>query len=291
MITDDSIFSLSASLQNLSELDLAYCKAVTSYGVQELKACTHMESITLAGCGLGDDIRLGFSNLKSINLKGLSALGDETIVNTVIGEQLEYLNVAEVDIGDDSIGHLIEVSLVRLEYLNLSWCEAITPASLSLFLSKLISLKVAKLRSLNLSDPCLSSLLDATSHLEVLDIARSEISDASVLHIARACPKLQVVNLCWSMIGDEGLKALLRSCRGLTSINLEGCKSLTPAIASYIPASASKNLMYLDLSWINCVSDEIVGAILKAFAGNIGFKVVDYYGDARCVYSPDLTMS
>ena len=73
------------------------------------------------------------------------------------------------------IAHLIRLDLGELTYLNLSWCESISHSSLASLFSQLSSLRVAKLRNMNITDVTLAALVSATSHLEVLDIARSEV--------------------------------------------------------------------------------------------------------------------
>jgi len=79
-------------------------------------------------------------------------------------------------------------------------------------------------------------------------------------------------------VSDVGLVAVLKACGSIERLDVQGCKRITEQVGCYVPEVAPPSLSWLDLSWVNSVSPQVVAKVLTEHA-NASLEVVDYYGD------------
>lgn len=145
---------------------------------------------------------------------------------------------------------------------------------------RLCSLK-ARCRSLDHTPRALQRLALACPSLMKLNLKQcgdTYASRASLEALADHCPLLRDVNLSWSNACDGGVGALAKKCASLELLDLVGCKALTPGLRPHLLQSTS--LSWVDLSWVDGITDRIAGAMVGPRPqGNPRLCVVDYYGE------------
>jgi hypothetical protein len=279
-ITDDGVWALAAHAHGLLELDVSYCSHITADGLRDIAKCPNLEVLRAPGTSVEEDFCLGLHGLTTLHLKGLSCLGDSTITGSIAtGGPLRYLNLAECGIADPSVHHLRDHT-PHLTYLNLSWCEDVSDAALQALCGELRELAVLKLRCMQVSDATVGMVARTCGRcIRSLDVGRGCLSDDGLFDIAKGCAGLTSLSVNWCEgVSDVGIAAMLQSCRAIERLDCQGCKRLTDKVSVYVPTLASPSLAWLDLSWVNSVSNNVVTTVLTEHP-NSELVVVDYYGN------------
>jgi F-box/leucine-rich repeat protein 2/20 len=213
---------------HLKEVDLSWCRHITSAGITMLaKECHSLERLSLAGCSLvNDDIFhhiVGFPLLRRLNLQLCKNITDDGI-------------------------KLLAMYCHHLRHVTLSGCHLLTDLSLC-YLSHRSSCIMG-----DTSNEDASSMRE-DSELQILEVAGcSFMSDYGFREIAKHCRQLRKLDLeecvqvtdislqcfgdflpqlgviilsCCDKITDQGFMALSMGCPLLSHIEVDGCSQLT----------------------------------------------------------------
>jgi F-box/leucine-rich repeat protein 2/20 len=131
------------------------------------------------------------------------------------------------------------------------------------------------MQCLDIEDRSIESMAQHCTNLTYLNLSRCNgISDVTLHALALHCPALQVLHVSWTTVTTEAVVLLLQKCCCLTRLSLQGCKSVLHDVAEHI--INAEHLVWVDLSWVNDISPELVADIV---ALKPGFCAIDYYGE------------
>lgn len=189
----------------LRHLDLSDCVAFDDFGLRTLGlSCGLLESLYLRRCSRVTDVGIKHIASHCHHLKELSTSDCFKVRDFSLKEiaknapGLKYLSVAKCPVSDTGIKY-IGRHCVRLKYLNVRGCEAVTDIGLAYVVQNCL-----KLRS--------------------VDIGKCDVTD-NVLHtIGIHCPQLKKLSIrgC-SKLSDEGIRSIATQCCNLQYFNVQEC--------------------------------------------------------------------
>ncbi|KAL1917721.1 uncharacterized protein VTP21DRAFT_3555 [Calcarisporiella thermophila] len=211
-INNYTLFTIAASCPRLERLNLAWCRGISSRGVEAV----------LRGC----------SRLRWLRLDGCITITDEMMLeNFCAPPELRFISLASTHVQDRGIEALAK-QCPKLVHLNLSGCRITDHAlrQLALHCPNLERLELAECRAL--TDEGFTFLALRCPNIHSLDLENCiEITDrtlqafAGLRRLSRLC-----LSYCEN-ITDEGVASVLRGCRDtLTAIELDNCASLTDSV-------------------------------------------------------------
>lgn len=184
MATDNCLAVAACRCNQLRELDISDCPAVTDVGLQLVSNCRYIEifraenCITLTDIGV-QSLALGCPFLRLASLSGCVAITDVGI--TGFGDmcqKLEHLDFCRCHVGDRGMFSLVPTA----------------------------------------SLPCRGCPL-----LREIVLSWTAVTDAGVEALAACCPQLEEINLFQTRVSDRGLRALVESCPQLRKLNIASC--------------------------------------------------------------------
>lgn len=272
-------------------LDLSFCTRLTDGGLAPLRDLPHLAKLNLDGVhrlsntGLCDLARAVVGSLRELSLDG------ESLTDRWLEQMLS--------------------SLPLLDALEISFCEALTDASLASLTRHKCNQrpwrKLALRKGFAFTDGAMMELLsagpkkvsagdDATDGgggLEELDLAECHaLGDLTGSSIGLNCPRLHtlVLSWCWG-ISDASALSVVSGCPNLVALRLVGLKGLTTGALSALPMCCP-NLLELDVRQCDYCEDDALGAISAGMdernAGNGRPRLVvrNYYGEVLRLASP-----
>eukprot|EP00210_Caulerpa_lentillifera_P004405 g4203.t1 len=180
LVGDSGLILLSKRLTNLIRLNVKYCYGLTSMGLSEISTLRKLKELNCSGCcGLRSDALFFIGQVSTLQILKLN-YSDSLLTNVqfcksneVIMGLAQHLNGLrrldmnlELDLNQTGFAEL--ESLVHLESLRLSGKQLTSKG----ILTSVGSLQ--KLKSLWISDSCLSSPLDALTQIQTLTIRVEE---------------------------------------------------------------------------------------------------------------------
>ena len=266
----------------VSRVDLSFCTRLTDAALVALSMLPHLAALNLDG------------------VHRLSNRGVYDLASTV-GRSLCELSLDGESLTDHWLQQLLSV-LPKLDSLEISFCEALTDASLaSLKQHKRrhrAFRKLALRKGFAFSDEAMMELLSApgscamghhgafASELQELDLAECHaLGDLTGIAIGEHCCNLRalVLSWCWG-ISDRSALAVLEGCSELVSLRLVGLKGLTTASLATLPVRCPK-LVELDVRQCDYIEDEGLAKISaesdekNAGSGRSRLVVRNYYGE------------
>ncbi|XP_020917467.1 F-box/LRR-repeat protein 7-like [Exaiptasia diaphana] len=200
-------FSLenNATYLKLLQLDLSDCVAFDDFGLRTLGlTCRMLETLYLRRCSRITDVGIKHIASHCHHLKELSTSDCFKIRDFSLKEiakntpGLRYLSVAKCPVSDTGIKY-IGRHCVRLKYLNIRGCDAVTDIGIAYVVQNCL-----KLRS--------------------IDIGKCNITD-NVLHtIGIHCPQLKKLSIRGCIkLTDEGIRSIATQCCNLQYFNVQEC--------------------------------------------------------------------
>lgn len=193
------------SFLKLRHLDLSDCVAFDDFGLRTIGlSCGLLESLYLRRCSRITDVGMKHvashcHHLKELSTSDCFKIRDfslKEIARNIPG--LKYLSVAKCSVSDTGIKYLGR-HCVRLKYLNVRGCEAITDVGIAFVVQNCL-----KLRS--------------------LDIGKCDITDSVMNTIGIHCPQLKKLSIrgC-DKVSDNGIKSIAAQCCHLQYFNVQEC--------------------------------------------------------------------
>lgn len=139
-VSDIDLQSFSLSLFNLQQLNLSYCSAITSAGLQHLSQLP-LQQLTLRSCEVSDvGLRhvAALLNLHKLDLAQCRQVTDEGLQHLKPLTKLQQLDLSGCHVADAGLQHL--TPLLSLQELNLSYCNNMTDSGLQ-HLGELLNLQ------------------------------------------------------------------------------------------------------------------------------------------------------
>jgi len=187
-----------------------------------------------------------------------------------------------------------------LRHVALDWCDDVDGATVVALCHRCPALEVLSCRCIDLTPAQVRSIATACPQLRDVDMDRcGGVDDEAAEVIVTHCTRLAALNVGWSMeLSHHGLQLLLTRLPQLTALHLVGCKGLaSPGLEEAVAAAAARRtggiaatvtaacapLRLLDLSWVNCVSPDVVSLLVAAFPHAC---IVDYYTEPHGAAHP-----
>jgi len=188
MASDNCLAVAACRCNQLRELDISDCPAVTDVGLQLVSNCRYIEIFRAENCTSLTDtgvqsLALGCPFLRLASLSGC---------------------IAVTDIGISGFGDMCQ----KLEHLDLCRCHVGDRGMFSL-------VPTARL-------PCRGCPL-----LREIVLSWTAVTDAGVEALAACCPQLEEINLFQTRVSDIGLRALVEGCPLLQKLNIASCFNVT----------------------------------------------------------------
>lgn len=206
-MTNANGFSLenNGTFLKLLHLDLSDCVAFDDFGLRTLGlTCGMLETLYLRRCSRITDVGIKHvashcHHLKELSTSDCFKIRDfslKEIAKNIPG--LRYLSVAKCPVSDTGIKY-IGRHCIRLKYLNIRGCEAVTDIGIAYVVQNCL-----KLRS--------------------IDIGKCNITD-SVLHtVGIHCPQLKKLSIRGCIkLTDEGIRSIATQCCNLQYFNVQEC--------------------------------------------------------------------
>ena len=214
-LTDDALIALSRSAPLLEELDVSYCRLITSnVGLKRM----------IDGC----------TRLKSLNLAGLLSVDDSII--SYIGQKeraLERLNISCCShVTSTGLRNYASHGPNRLEYFNASNCIAIDRTGLRPFIKASRNLVCLELASVDrMTDDVVVMVWQHLHSLRYLDLEEcTYIGDGSICKLRDWGPhvNLRVLSLSHvACITSDGLITVMQQCPYLRVLSIDNCHEIT----------------------------------------------------------------
>jgi hypothetical protein len=276
------IISTASFASTLTELDFSH-NIATRTGMESLGSASKLCVLTLSQMKDVEDFSPPvFTALSRLDVCGMSALSSSNICNLVAPSvrNLLELSLAESGISSSDFRNMTAdlVDPLLLEKIDLSWCEELSPESISNFASLCPGLTNLALQSTAMNSPHMQRIAINCRKLNVLNLSRcADIDDETLLCLADNC-SLASLDISWAPVGSVGLLVFLEKATELIVLCLQGCKTVGSDVMERFMgvSSVQKTLIlrFLDLSWVNICSEEHAKAISRAWPG---LYVVDYY--------------
>lgn len=270
----------------VSRVDLSFCTRLTDAALLSLSALPRLVALNLDG-------------VHRLSNRGLHGLA------TTVGTSLCELSLDGESLTDYWLKQLLS-GLPNLEALEISFCEALTDASLASLMQhkcrRRAFRKLALRKGFAFSDQAMMELLSAPSscarswapgqhsacapELQELDLAECHgLGDLTGIALGNHCCNLRklVLSWCWG-ISDASALAVVRGCPELVSLRLVGLKGLTTASLAGLPVCCP-NLVELDVRQCDYIEDAGLGKISaesdekNAGSGRPRLVVRNYYGE------------
>jgi hypothetical protein len=285
-------------------LDLSFCTRLTDAALASLSALPQLASLNLDG-------------VHRLSNPGLYSLANG------VGRSLRELSLDGESLTDHWLQQVLS-ALPLLEALEISFCEALTDASLGSLMRhkrRRPFRKLALRKGFAFSDEAMMELLSAPSCqpeqraresgldnepatatavglevLEELDLAECHaLGDLTGNAIGKHCRQLQnlVLSWCWG-ISDQSALAVVGGCPELVSLRLVGLKGLTTASLAALPVCCPK-LVELDVRQCDYIEDDALCLISagmdekNAGSGRPRLVVRNYYGEVLRLAQPGLS--
>jgi Leucine-rich repeat (LRR) protein len=220
-VTDLGLAHMGA-MGGLRTLDLSGCKRITGAGLTALAGLNHLNSLTLAGCGITSlPLLSGPVSLRTLNLSKcwrLTALNCSSLKNLTA---LRTLNLSRCT----GLATLALAYMANLERLDLSSCNSMTTIDLAP-LGNSESLRVVSLwRCMKLTNVTLAPLanleqLNLSHNYKLVAVDLNPLAHSAVLHTLD-------LSVCVSLTTLD-LTPLVSIPSQLVTVKLRRCNLLTP---------------------------------------------------------------
>jgi hypothetical protein len=274
-ISDLTLKALAVTCPMVELLDLGGLPSISAEGIKTLDALP-LRYLTLNGCKGVYDLHPTFESIRELRAEGLSIVPESTW-DFLLPKmpKLIYLQLGETTVTSATI-KLVAQRTLPLTSIDLSWCDSVDDDAIYQLSLHAPALTVCTLQCLNIDDRCIESMAHNCTGLQELNLSRcSGISDLSLHALALHSSVLQVLYISWTTVTTQAVIQLLQACEKLSLLSLQGCKSVTRDVAKHI--CNARNLSWVDLSWVNDLSPEIVADIART--RSVSFVALDYYGE------------
>jgi len=198
-LTDNDGLAHVAQLKKLKVLDLRGCMQVGDAGLEKIQGLTNLVDLKLRSYNVTDAGMEYVGKLTKLRYLAMEdcGIGDEGMKHLEGLDQLRVLNVMRTSVGDDGLAHFSDNKLVDL-----------------------------RLREAACFGPGLDGLVPSRKTLTYLDLSETLIDNDGLSHIT-PFTKLKTLILWNGSMDDEGI-AHLKGLVELETLDLQGCRSLTP---------------------------------------------------------------
>jgi F-box/leucine-rich repeat protein 2/20 len=239
-ITGEAFASENIRLENVTELDLSYCKNLTDDNLRVLlEKSPNLQTLKLDGIGItgeafvSDNIR--FENLTELDLEGCKNLTDDNL--RVLLEKSPNLQTLKLNYNYGITGAVFASENIRFENfieLDLSCCR---DDDLRLLLEKCRNLQTLKLNSYGIT-----GAVFASENIKFENFIKLDLS-------------------CCRNLTDDDLRLLLEKCRNLQTVKLYSFDITGQAFAS--DNIRLENLIELELSCCENLTDDKLRFLLE----------------------------
>jgi len=243
-VTDDALALIGTKLARLKALSLARCYRVTDAGVRHLCGLVELERIDLSRCvnvhheATLAELALACPLLRAVALSGLAGLVTVYSLSALaVAGRVEELDIEGASFASDGAVAQLE-SLVDLKAAR---CAGLVSCA-NWRLSRLRSLDLSGAASSMVDEASLQALAVHSPRLETLCMRNTAVSSAGLGALAALELRTLDVSGC-ANVDDDGLARLNQGCSVLVSLNLSGCKSVTPTGARALLSPRLRNLV------------------------------------------------
>jgi len=264
-LTDVSVRAIAngASQRTLRVVDLSFLTEITHEGLEHLSKLCALECISLKGCKQAEAFCLNCPKLTTLDLSLLDQLHGERIKSMLLplAPSLKVFRAGEGNVHPETFSQTfgkVEGAL-KLQELDVSWCESLTPDAIVDVVEKCPELKVCLLRVTISDDSVVRTIAENCPKMEVLSLSRcASVTDASLVPLALGCPLLTYLDLGWCVPNTSGAEAVIEGCSLLRYLSFQGCKNITAGVIALFSDGRCPFLRFLDLAWVNNASTELV---------------------------------
>ncbi|KAL3500856.1 hypothetical protein ACH5RR_039949 [Cinchona calisaya] len=251
-LTDDDVLRKTLarspnSLPNLSVISLKGAYKLSNDGLNALViSAPALQSVNLSGCFLLTDVGINIlaeslgSILRELCIDYCTKIDAMEILPALNKfEHLEVLSVAGIEtVCDQFVSDLLTACGHNIKKLNFSNCLKLTDTSLVI-----IGGKCNGLLSLNISN-------------------LNKLTNLGLEHLADGCRCIETLILCRNSFSDDAVAAFLEaSGRYLKELSLNSVAEVGSSTAFSL-ANFSRDLLSLDLSWCQKITDQALGMIV-----------------------------
>lgn len=307
-ITDQSIFKICKSAQNLRHVDLAGCSCISNKCLEviqhNLRSLKHLDLRSCRNVTDSGIAKLCGQIPSPAETDGYPSQQQTPVYDEDVGiPSLEFLGLQACEkLSDDALKY-VSLGLRKLQCINLSFCPGFSELGLKYLSSMACSLKEINLRSCdNVCDTGLRYLSEGGVSLHVLDVSFCEkitdeglgflsqgqpqlqslslnncrISDIGIMKSAQTLTELKVLNIgqC-TRVTDKGINAIINNCPHLSSIDMYGCPSISSGVVDRL---MSRNVVLSRDLWPETLSpneDHPTQTLLTESGNHVSVSIVN----------------